>query len=108
MFDPEEAGVGSEAWSSATEHARFGVMEPRQGLFAGGGTTARLPRQISFAHAMEFLLTAEPFPAERALEMGLINELVPEDELLGRPTLAELVRALDARVVYGDAPSCRA
>ena len=33
----------------ATEHSRFGVMEPKRGLFAGGGTTARLPRQLEFS-----------------------------------------------------------
>ena len=66
----------------ATEHARFGVMEPKRGLFAGGGTTVRLPRQLNFPAAMEFLLTAEHFPAQRALELGLINEIVGEDELL--------------------------
>jgi enoyl-CoA hydratase len=33
---------------------------------------------------MEFLLTAEAFPASRALELGLINEIVPEDSLLER------------------------
>jgi enoyl-CoA hydratase len=65
----------------ATTHAKFGVMEPKRGLFAGGGTTVRLPRQLAFPAAMEFLLTAEAFPAERALE-GLINEIVEEDELL--------------------------
>jgi len=68
----------------ATTNASFGVMEPKRGLFAGGGTTARLPRQLSFPAAMEFLLTAEKFPAERALEVGLLNEIVPEDELLPR------------------------
>ena len=68
----------------ATEHARFGVMEPKRGLFAGGGTTARLPRQIAFPAAMEFLLTAEHFPAARALELGLLNEIVPEAELAER------------------------
>lgn len=70
----------------ATEHARFGVMEPKRGLFAGGGTTARLPRQLGFPAAMEFLLTAEHFPAERALELGLLNEIVPEAELMDRAT----------------------
>lgn len=68
----------------ATEQARFGVMEPKRGLFAGGGTTARLPRQLNFPAAMEFLLTAEHFPASRALELGLINEIVPEEELIER------------------------
>ncbi len=68
----------------ATKNASFGVMEPKRGLFAGGGTTVRLPRQLAFPAAMEFLLTAEHFPAERALELGLINEIVEEDELLDR------------------------
>ncbi|MBW2389472.1 MAG: enoyl-CoA hydratase/isomerase family protein [Deltaproteobacteria bacterium] len=66
----------------ATPNASFGVMEPKRGLFAGGGTTVRLPRQIAFPAAMEFLLTAERFPAERALELGLLNEIVPEDQLM--------------------------
>jgi enoyl-CoA hydratase len=65
----------------ATPNASFGVMEPKRGLFAGGGTTVRLPRQLAFPAAMEFLLTAERFPAERALELGLLNEIVPEAEL---------------------------
>jgi enoyl-CoA hydratase len=68
----------------ATPNASFGVMEPKRGLFAGGGTTVRLPRQIPFPAAMEFLLTAERFPAERALELGLINEIVDADRLLDR------------------------
>ena len=68
----------------ATPRATFGVMEPKRGLFAGGGTTARLPRQLAYPAAMEFLLTAEAFPASRALELGLINEIVEPDDLLAR------------------------
>src|SRR5436305_3466957 len=68
----------------ATPDATFGVMEPKRGLFAGGGTTVRLPRQLNFPAAMEFLLTAERFPAERALELGLINEIVDRDQLMER------------------------
>jgi enoyl-CoA hydratase len=68
----------------ATPRATFGVMEPKRGLFAGGGTTARLPRQIPFPAAMEFLLTAEAFPASRALELGLLNEIVEPEHLLDR------------------------
>lgn len=68
----------------ACPEAVFGVLEPASGLFAGGGTTVRLPRQISYPHAMEFLLTADKFPASRALEMGLINEIVERDQLLDR------------------------
>jgi enoyl-CoA hydratase len=68
----------------ATERATFGVMEPKRGLFAGGGTTVRLPRQLAYPAAMEFLLTAEAFPARRALELGLLNEIVGDDELADR------------------------
>ena len=68
----------------ATARATFGVMEPRRGLFAGGGTTVRLPRQLAYPAAMEFLLTAEAFPAARARELGLLNEIVPEADLADR------------------------
>jgi enoyl-CoA hydratase len=68
----------------ATANASFGVMEPKRGLFAGGGTTVRLPRQLAFPAAMEFLLTAERFPVERALELGLVNEVVEEAKLLDK------------------------
>src|SRR3954454_24003025 len=68
----------------ATPNAVFGVMEPKRGLFAGGGTTVRLPRQLNFPAAMEFLLTAERFPAERALELGLLNEIVERDQLMDK------------------------
>ncbi len=66
----------------ACPEARFAVMEPKRGLFAGGGTTVRLPRQIPFPHAMEFLLCADLIPASRAMQMGLLNAVVPRDELL--------------------------
>ena len=66
----------------ACPEAKFAVMEPKRGLFAGGGTTVRLPRQIPWPQAMEFLLCADLIPAERAFEMGLLNAIVPRDELL--------------------------
>ena len=66
----------------ATPDAQFAVMEPKRGLFAGGGTTVRLPRQLPFPLAMELLLCADLVPADRALEMGLLNQVVPKDQLL--------------------------
>jgi enoyl-CoA hydratase len=66
----------------ATENATFGVLEPARGLFAGGGSTVRLPRQLPFALAQEFLLCADRVDARRAHEMGLINEIVAEEDLL--------------------------
>ena len=68
----------------ACPEAIFGLVEPKRGILASGGTTARLPRQIAWPAAMEFLLTAEPVPATRALELGLLNEIVPRHQLLAR------------------------
>lgn len=66
----------------ACPEAKFAVMEPKRGLFAGGGTTVRLPRQIPWPLAMEFLLCADLVDAQRAYEMGLLNAVVGRDELL--------------------------
>jgi enoyl-CoA hydratase len=68
----------------ACPEAMFAVMEPKRGLFAGGGTTVRLPRQIPWPQAMEFLLCADLIPAERAYEMGLLNAIVPKEQLLDK------------------------
>jgi enoyl-CoA hydratase len=65
----------------ATPEARFGVLEPKRGILAAGGTTVRLPRQIPYRYAMEFLLTADMIGAEDAMRMGLVNRVVPADEL---------------------------
>lgn len=86
----------------ATPRATFGVMEPKRGLFAGGGTTARLPRQLPYAAAMEFLLTAEAFPAKRALELGLLNEVVEPERL------AEVARRWADRILANGPLAVRA
>ena len=68
----------------ASDTATFGVMEPKRGLFAGGGTTVRLPRQIPYPAAMELLLCADQVPAQRAYEMGLLNEVCRPADLMER------------------------
>jgi enoyl-CoA hydratase/carnithine racemase len=78
----------------ACPEAKFAVMEPKRGLFAGGGTTVRLPRQIPWPLAMEFLLCADLIPAERAYAMGLLNAVVPKDQLLD--TAYEFARRITA------------
>lgn len=74
--------LGSTDIRVAVPEARFAVMEPKRGLFAGGGSTVRLPRQIPYALAMEMLLTADMVDAQRALEMGLVNRVVEADQLM--------------------------
>lgn len=66
----------------ASTRARFGVTEPRRGLFPGGGTTVRLPRQIPFPWAMEVLLTADLVDAATAERMGIVNKVVAPEALL--------------------------
>ncbi len=66
----------------AGEGASFGIFEPKRGLFPGGGTTVRLPRQIAFPWAMEILLAGEAVDAATAFRMGLVNRVVPTEELL--------------------------
>ena len=72
----------------AAEHATFGLGEVRWGLVPAGGSHIRLPRQIPWALAMELLLTGDPIDARRAYEIGLVNRVVPADELM--PTALKL------------------
>jgi len=66
----------------AVPHATFALEEVALGLYPTGNATVLLPRQIGWVHAHELLLTARPFDARRALEVGLINQVVPADRLM--------------------------
>lgn len=61
----------------AEEHAVFGLPEVRWGVIAGGGGITRLSRLIPEAVAMDMLLTAQTIDAARALQCGLVSEVVP-------------------------------
>ncbi len=74
--------LGSTDIRVAAPDARFAVMEPKRGLFAGGGTTVRLSRRLAWTHAMEPLLTGDLVDAERALQFGIVNRVVPREGLL--------------------------
>jgi len=66
----------------ASERAVFGTPEVKVGLIPGGGSISRLPRQIPYAKAMEILLLGESFSAADALAMGLVNYVVPHEQLM--------------------------
>ena len=76
----------------AAEHAVFGLGEVRWGIIPTGGSHVKLPRQIPWAVAMELLLTGENIDAERAYSIGLVNRVVPADELL--PTALKLAEKI--------------
>lgn len=66
----------------AADHAVFGLPEVRRGLIAAAGGAFRLPAQLPHRVAMEMMLTGEPITAGRALDLHLINHVVPADRLL--------------------------
>jgi enoyl-CoA hydratase len=66
----------------AAEHATFGLPEPRWSIMAAGGSLVRLVRQIPHCRAMEILLTGRQLSAEEAEKIGLINKVVPFEDLM--------------------------
>ncbi|MFC1415446.1 enoyl-CoA-hydratase DpgD [Streptacidiphilus cavernicola] len=65
----------------AADHATFALPEPRHGLIAGAGGVFRLSQQTPLKAAMGHLLTGRPMTAQRAYQLGLVNEVVPLDQL---------------------------
>src|SRR4051812_30054155 len=68
----------------AADDARFGIPEVKRGLLAASGGLIELERRIPTAIAMEMALTGDPIDADRARELGLVNELCPAGETLDR------------------------
>jgi enoyl-CoA hydratase/carnithine racemase len=66
----------------AAQHAQFGLPEPLRGIMAAAGGVQRLPRQIPLKVAMGMILTGKPISAQRAYEVGLVNEVVPMAQLM--------------------------
>ena len=78
----------------AARTARFGVPEVKRSLVAGAGAALLLSRRLPLAIALELLLTGEPFGAERAAQVGLVNRLTGEGgALAGALEFAELIAA---------------
>jgi enoyl-CoA hydratase/carnithine racemase len=78
----------------AAEHATFNVAEVKRGVIAGNGGTQRILSQLPYAVAMEMLLTGDPIDAPTAARWGLINKVVPKQQLLG--TAFEYARRISA------------
>jgi len=93
----------------ASENAMFGQPEVNLGLIPGYGGTQRLPQLIGKAKAMELTLTADLIGAVEALQLGLVNHVVPMEGLLekcnsiiaktstkGPISIAKAIRAVNA------------
>ncbi len=81
----------------ASENAKLGQPEVKLGLIPGYGGTQRLARLVGKGVALQMILTAEMLSAADALRVGLVNEVVPADQLLAR---GEAI----ARTIAGMAP----
>src|SRR4030081_3689733 len=68
----------------AVEHAKFGQPEGKLGILPGGGGTQRLPRLVGKGRALQLILSAEMITAQEAYRIGLVNEVVPGADLIGR------------------------
>jgi enoyl-CoA hydratase len=76
----------------ASKTARFGQPEIKLGMIPGYGGTQRLPRIVGVGRALEILLTGEMISAEEALRIGLVNQVVPLEDLM--PTALELAKKI--------------
>jgi crotonobetainyl-CoA hydratase len=76
----------------AVDTATFGLPEVTRGIYAGAGGAFRLPRAIPQKVALEAILTGRPISAAKAAELGLVNHVVPADDLL--PAAFELAEAI--------------
>ncbi|MGZ8511305.1 MAG: enoyl-CoA hydratase/isomerase family protein [Chitinophagaceae bacterium] len=86
----------------ASENAKFGQPEVNLGLIPGYGGTQRLVQLIGKGRAMELLMTGNMIDANTALQYGLVNHVVPQDELLTKAkNILELINSKAPLAVAG-------
>ena len=88
-------------WRICAEGARLGQPEILLGIIPGGGGTQRLPRLVGATRAKEIILTGRQVTADEALRIGLVDEVVPAGEVLGRALAKAAEVAAGAVVAQG-------
>jgi enoyl-CoA hydratase/carnithine racemase len=68
----------------ATESAKFGQPEVKLGIMPGYGGSQRLPRLVGKGRALQIILSGNPISAQEAYRIGLVNEIVPNANLIPR------------------------
>lgn len=66
----------------ASDNAQFGLPEAKRGIVPGGKGTIRLPRLVPMGMALEMTLSGDMINAQEAYRIGLVNQVVPQAELL--------------------------
>jgi enoyl-CoA hydratase/carnithine racemase len=79
----------------ASDRAQLGLTEVTLGIIPGGGGTQRLPRTIGRGKALELILTGKRIDAHEALRLGLVEQVVPHDQLM--ETVEELAHTITSR-----------
>ncbi|MBJ37115.1 MAG: 3-hydroxyacyl-CoA dehydrogenase [Gammaproteobacteria bacterium] len=91
---PVVAAINGTAFGGGLEHAltchyrvikpgaEVGLPEVKLGILPGGGGTQRLPRLIGVRNAMIPILTGDPFPTEQAVELGIVDALIEDDDFV--------------------------
>jgi enoyl-CoA hydratase len=99
-------GVELALWCDiriATPQSTFGLFERRWGVPLVDGGTQRLPRVIGLGRALELILTGRPVPAEEALRIGLVNEVIEPGGHLDRALeLAEAIASFPQETMLAD------
>jgi len=77
----------------AAPNARVGTPEVNLGIFPGAAGTQRLPRVAGLDHALELIVTGRPIGAAKALEYGIVDEIIEGDLRAGAIAFAEKLLA---------------
>ncbi len=115
LYKPTIAAVNGVAYAGGLEwvcwtdlaiadaHATFGVTCRRWNIGLADGGTQRLPRIVGFRRAMDLIITGRVIDANEALDIGLVNEVVPRGGALERAQeLAQLIAALPQPAIRTD------
>lgn len=90
----------------ASEKAKFGQPEVGLGITPGFGGTQRLPRIVGYAKAMELILTAKVIGAAEAKAIGLVSEVYPPEELMGKAMELAAAICQNAQIAVSQSKRC--
>ncbi len=90
----------------ASEKAKFGQPEVGLGITPGFGGTQRLPRIVGISKAMELILTAKVIGAAEAKSIGLVSEVYPPEELMGKAMEMANMICANAQIAVCESKRC--